>query len=94
MSCPHDNVTPNRDDPTIGTCQDCGESGFVLCDPEYDACAVMESLKDYPNDAARRRFLAFLRRNVDLSTGALKTAPRAPRGPATGGSRAGTGCRG
>ena len=82
MGCPHNNIAPTRQDPTIGTCQDCGETGIVLCDPEYDACAVMESLKEYPNDAARRRFLAFLRRNVNLSTGKLKHAQKPLQGPA------------
>jgi len=94
MSCSHDNVAPNTDDPTRGTCPDCGETGVVLCDPEYDACSVMGSLKDYPNDAARRRFLAFMRRNLDLSTGRLKHAQGGRKGPTKGGSRAGRGCRG
>jgi hypothetical protein len=94
MSCPHDNTTPNTDDPTRGTCQDCGFSPVVLCDPEYDACSVMESLKDYPNDAARRRFLAFLRRNLNLSTGKLLHAQEPRRGPQKGGKRAGRGCKG
>lgn len=93
MSCPHDNTIPSTKDPTLGTCQDCGKTGLVLCDPDYDACAVMESLKEYPNDAARRRFLAFLRRNVNLSTGALKHAQEPRGGPAKGGSMAGRGCR-
>jgi hypothetical protein len=57
--CAHD-VVPLNGNPAEGSCSKCGETGFVICDPEYDVDGVIELLKTYPNDELREKFISRL----------------------------------
>ena len=69
MSCKHENIVPKEDDPCDGYCTECGESGFPIFDPEYDAFSTVETLREFPNDEIRKRFIDFLGTYVCLNCG-------------------------
>jgi len=72
VDCPHKNIRPIPGTPAEGRCLDCGERGFPIVDPLWDAAKVLETLRAYPDDESRREFVEFLLGYVDPATGAIR----------------------